>query len=167
MIRDRLVVGIQDAALSQQLQLDPELTLEKAKMRIRQREAVGQQQKAVKAPPIANVADIEQLHSRRRLTQSNKGHRRATQNRGDRSGKPKDIRREWIRLIVQTRHCMVQRLQPSLRMPTKLSRVSKSYLQQKLSMDHLDSYSTALDSFKGNSVTKAKQQHNQCLSSKG
>ena len=89
--------------MSQQFQLDPELTLEKAKMRIRQREAVGQQQKAVKAPPIANVADIEQLHSRRRLTQSNKGHRRATQNRGDRSGKPKDIRREWIRLIVQTR----------------------------------------------------------------
>ena len=31
MIRDRLVVGIQDAALSQLLQLDAELTLEKAK----------------------------------------------------------------------------------------------------------------------------------------
>ena len=45
MIRDRLVVGIRDAALSQQLQLDPELTLEKAKKKIRQREAVGEQQR--------------------------------------------------------------------------------------------------------------------------
>ena len=38
MIRDRLV-GIQDTALSQQLQLDAGLTLEIAKKRIRQREA--------------------------------------------------------------------------------------------------------------------------------
>ena len=30
MIHDRLVVGIHDDALSQQLQLDPELTLDKA-----------------------------------------------------------------------------------------------------------------------------------------
>ena len=34
MIRDRLLVGIRDTALSQQLQLDAELTLEKAKKRI-------------------------------------------------------------------------------------------------------------------------------------
>ena len=40
MIRDRLVVGIQDASLSQQLKLDPELSLEKAKKIVRQREAV-------------------------------------------------------------------------------------------------------------------------------
>ena len=36
MIRDRLVVGIQDMALSEKLQLDAELTLEKAKKAIRQ-----------------------------------------------------------------------------------------------------------------------------------
>ena len=40
MIRDRLVVGIRDTALSEKLQLDAELTLEKAKKSIRQREAV-------------------------------------------------------------------------------------------------------------------------------
>ncbi len=45
MIRDRLVVGIQDASLSQQLQLDAALTLDKAKTKVRQREAVGEQQK--------------------------------------------------------------------------------------------------------------------------
>ena len=45
MIRDRLVVGIRDAVLSQLLQLDADLTLETAKKKIRQREAVGEQNK--------------------------------------------------------------------------------------------------------------------------
>ena len=44
MIRDRLVVGIRDNALSQRLQMDSELTLEKAKRQIRQREVVQEQQ---------------------------------------------------------------------------------------------------------------------------
>ena len=34
MIRDRLIVGVRNQALSQQLQMDPELTLERAKKRI-------------------------------------------------------------------------------------------------------------------------------------
>ena len=45
MIRDQLVVGIQDNALSQKLQMDSSLTLEKAKKQVRQREAVQEQQK--------------------------------------------------------------------------------------------------------------------------
>ena len=44
MIRDRIVVGIRDSALSQRLQLDPNLTLETAKKMVRQWEAVGEQQ---------------------------------------------------------------------------------------------------------------------------
>ena len=43
MIRDRLVVGISDKALSERLCMDGELTLEKAKTMIRQREAVHEQ----------------------------------------------------------------------------------------------------------------------------
>ena len=43
MLRDRLVVGIRDAALSDKLQLDPTLTLESAKKAIRQKEAVREQ----------------------------------------------------------------------------------------------------------------------------
>ena len=43
MIRDRLVVGISDKALSEQLCMDAELTLEKTKTMIRQREAVHEQ----------------------------------------------------------------------------------------------------------------------------
>ena len=49
MIRDRLVVGIRDAALSRSLQLDAELTLEKAKKKTRQQEAIGEQQQQLNA----------------------------------------------------------------------------------------------------------------------
>lgn len=43
MIRDRIVVGICDNALSERLQLDPKLTLEKVKALLRQCEAVPKQ----------------------------------------------------------------------------------------------------------------------------
>ena len=43
MLRDRIVVGIQDQALSQRMQMDPELTLEKAKTFTRQKEAIREQ----------------------------------------------------------------------------------------------------------------------------
>ena len=78
MIRDRLVVGIKDAALSQQLQLDADLTLEKAKKKIRQREAVGQQQKELKE--TNEEAKVDELHSKR----FSKGNR--LQNRGRAGG---------------------------------------------------------------------------------
>ena len=48
MIRDRIVVGIRDEALSKRLQLDPDLTLEKAKKIVRQQEAVPEQQQVLK-----------------------------------------------------------------------------------------------------------------------
>ncbi|KAL5017541.1 hypothetical protein ScPMuIL_007130 [Solemya velum] len=44
MIRDRIVVGIRDSKMSEKLQLDPNLTLEKAVAQVRQREAVQKQQ---------------------------------------------------------------------------------------------------------------------------
>ena len=43
MLRDRLVVGIRDKMMSEKLQLDQDLTLEKAKIIIRQREAIHDQ----------------------------------------------------------------------------------------------------------------------------
>ena len=50
LIRDRLVVGIRDQALSKRLQMEPDLTLDKAKRLIRQRDAVKEQQQALKLP---------------------------------------------------------------------------------------------------------------------
>ena len=52
MIKDRLVVGIRDKALSERLQLDAELTLEKAKTAIRQHEAVQDNRGVAKSTPI-------------------------------------------------------------------------------------------------------------------
>ena len=58
MIRDRLVVGIRDKSLSERLQMETELTLEKAKRLIRQREAVKEQGTTLK-----NGADEGGMHS--------------------------------------------------------------------------------------------------------
>ena len=44
MIRDRIVVGLLDAGLSMKLQMDPDLTLDKAVTMARQSEAIKQQQ---------------------------------------------------------------------------------------------------------------------------
>ena len=44
LIRDRLVVGIKDAALSECLQIDADLTLDRAMKAVRQREAIQEQQ---------------------------------------------------------------------------------------------------------------------------
>ena len=48
LIRDRIVVGIKDASLSERLQMDPELTLEKAKTVVQRRETVREQQVTIK-----------------------------------------------------------------------------------------------------------------------
>ena len=60
MIRDRLVVGIRDHALSEKMQMDPKLTLETAKKTIRQKEAVQQQQKTLKG--VKEPTFLEAVH---------------------------------------------------------------------------------------------------------
>lgn len=52
LIRDRIVVGIRDTSLSERLQMDPELTLEKVKTLVRQREAVREQQQTLQGDKI-------------------------------------------------------------------------------------------------------------------
>ena len=56
LIRDQLVVGIEDLALSEHLQLEPDLTLDKAKQLIQQHEVVKIQQDFLQKPP--NREDI-------------------------------------------------------------------------------------------------------------
>ncbi|KXJ13677.1 hypothetical protein AC249_AIPGENE14280 [Exaiptasia diaphana] len=53
MIRDRIVVGLQDGKLAEKLQLDSQLTLEKAVNQARQGEAVKKQQTVVRAQSAA------------------------------------------------------------------------------------------------------------------
>ena len=84
MIRDRLVVGILDSALSQRLQLDATLTLEKAKKLVRQREAVGEQNQLLRETepstrPSTSVDELQpRRYDRRRPQQRNSGPRRVT-----------------------------------------------------------------------------------------
>lgn len=58
MIRDRIVVGVLNQQLSEKMQLDPELTLEKATNLARQSEAVKKQQVALHKSPEENVDRI-------------------------------------------------------------------------------------------------------------
>ena len=71
LIRDRLVVGIWDSALSKRLQLESELTLDKAKQFIRQRESVKTQQGLLQQPQIkqesSSLDAVKQSSTRRKL----------------------------------------------------------------------------------------------------
>ena len=53
MLRDHLVVGIRDLALSEKLQTDPELILERAKTQIRQKAAVKEHRGELQKDPVA------------------------------------------------------------------------------------------------------------------
>ena len=57
MIRDRIVVGLRDPSLSESLQLDPTLTLEKAVTKVRQREAIKKQQPLIRSAGGSRVGN--------------------------------------------------------------------------------------------------------------
>ena len=55
MIRDRLIVGLRDAALSEKLQMDSDLSLQTVISTARQRESVRKQQSVVRGDSQPNV----------------------------------------------------------------------------------------------------------------
>ena len=65
MIRDRIVVGLRDASVAQKLQMDHELTLDRAVSLARQSEAVKTQQSIVRPPAIDDSVSIEAIKSNR------------------------------------------------------------------------------------------------------
>ena len=73
MIRDRLVVGIRDRHLSERLQLDSELTLEKAKRAIRQSGAVQGQQHELKGATTEPSSSLDKLQANYKKTQNSHG----------------------------------------------------------------------------------------------
>ena len=75
MIRDRLVVGLGDASLSERLQMDPDLTLEKAVTAARQSEAVKRQQAVVRGAE-GQASNVDNVHTR---PQQPKWHREGVQ----------------------------------------------------------------------------------------
>ena len=67
MVQDRLVVGLHDKKLSEQLQLDSELTLERAVMRGRQSERVKKQQDLLKSNFKAETTDMDSVQTKHRF----------------------------------------------------------------------------------------------------
>ena len=80
MLRDRLVVGIQDLSLSEKLQADPTLTLEKAKTQIRQKAAVKDHrielQQQQQSSNEATVARLRGHKTPQKQSDSKTGHTR-------------------------------------------------------------------------------------------
>ncbi|UYV66553.1 hypothetical protein LAZ67_4002055 [Cordylochernes scorpioides] len=64
LIRDRIVVGVRDKALSERMQLDSELTLEKAVKMVRQQEAVRQQQVDLQRPSASHKVNQVKFNSK-------------------------------------------------------------------------------------------------------
>ena len=88
MVRDRIVVGILDSTLSEKLQLDPELTVEKAVTRARQSEAVKKQQATVRGrdqdeSPIEVIKGGRRQPRRHRQNGCRKHKRRQTRRRSN------------------------------------------------------------------------------------
>ncbi|UYV64896.1 K02A2.6-like, partial [Cordylochernes scorpioides] len=65
LIRDRIVVGVRDKALSERMQLDSELTLEKAVKLVRQQEAVRQQQVDLQRPSTSQKINQVKFNSKK------------------------------------------------------------------------------------------------------
>ena len=83
MIRDRLVVGIRDSALSERLQLNATLKLEKAEKTIRQKQSVHEQQNILSGAEGPSVDGIRTSHDRE------KHRERREQRRPNNGGRPK------------------------------------------------------------------------------
>jgi hypothetical protein len=88
LIRDHIVVGIQDAKIIERLQLDRELTLAKAVTVIRQAEQVYQQQGLLRAPTTTRAScDVNAIKTIRQHT-STENHQRREPHRQNKSSKP-------------------------------------------------------------------------------
>ena len=61
MIHDRLVVGIRDTSFSERLQTDSELTLEKVKKTVRQKEAMKEQQLVKRDTTLPDTLNVDQV----------------------------------------------------------------------------------------------------------
>lgn len=78
MIHDRLVVGIRDSSLSERLQMDETLSLDKAKKMARQREAIKEQQSMLKQGEETSLDFVKQSGTRNPRVNSSSSQRQTT-----------------------------------------------------------------------------------------
>ena len=67
LIRDRIVVGLSDRSLSERLQLEADLTLEKAMTQARQKELVHQQQGILRQKYDSFDSSVDQVKAKKKL----------------------------------------------------------------------------------------------------
>ena len=95
MIRDRIVVGLHDSALSEKLQLESELTLEKAIILARNRESIRKQQPVVRADTSSNI-DAVGFSSKHKSAKTHKSQKSnfVDKSKCSRCGKPNHLGKE-------------------------------------------------------------------------
>ncbi|XP_037521850.1 uncharacterized protein K02A2.6-like [Rhipicephalus sanguineus] len=94
LIRDRLVVGLRDVKLSERLQLDSELTLEKALTAARNSESVKQQHKEIRSIGQSTL-DVGELHGQANSKNRRNETKAPSRSRPQRMGKKGDERCKW------------------------------------------------------------------------
>ena len=95
MIRDRIVIGLRDSALSEKLQLESELTLEKAITLARNRESIRKQQPVVRADTSSNI-DAVGFSSKHKSAKTHKSQKSnfVDKSKCSRCGKPNHLGKE-------------------------------------------------------------------------
>ena len=89
LIRDHIIVRIKDTDLSEKLQLDPSLDLQKAVNIIRQRETVKKQQATLRGIASSTEGTIDAVHKTKQTRQNSAG-RRESRNQGTQPQKCKN-----------------------------------------------------------------------------
>ena len=91
LIRDRIVVGLRDAKISEKLQLDSDLTLERAVTQARQKEAVHEQQSIVRGQ-VSVESKVDSVKFRQRQGQNSQRRQIRDKPRTQNGDKPKCTR---------------------------------------------------------------------------
>ena len=104
MLRDRLVVGIRDAKVSETLQMYADLTLEKAKKVIRQKEAVKEQTQQLHPTDHKSMDEVRNPRPRWSKNAINRHTRRMHRDARDKRGSPRGQTSHNCTRCGQTKH---------------------------------------------------------------
>ena len=112
MIRDRFVVGIRDRRLSEHLQLDSELTLEKAKRAIRHGGAVQGQQHELKGATTEPSSSLDKLQTGS-YKQARNAHGRRPQSEGGKKRRQPAFLVSRVHVVAKD-HILETNVQPKM-----------------------------------------------------
>lgn len=150
MIRDRIVVGIKDSNLSEEMQLCADLDLKKAKDLARQSEAVRNQQKDLRPANCAEPSQVDAVYHKSQSSRRQPGPSRAygsSTSRDDQNQRCRDCARFHTRGYCPARNQQCRRcgkyghFHVACRSSRSVSEVGERYADENY-YDHYDSYET-------------------------